>query len=72
MLQIKDFRETKAYQEALEEGRKRTREEIALRLLAEDFSVPKIVALTGLPQRQVRILRKNLRNYPRTPKPTPI
>jgi len=60
MLQIKDFRETKVYQEALEEGRAEGREEIALRLLSKDFPVPKVVALTGLPLRQVRILRKKL------------
>ncbi|MCI0379151.1 MAG: Rpn family recombination-promoting nuclease/putative transposase [Gemmataceae bacterium] len=63
MLQIKDFRETKVYQEALEEGieqgREETREEIALRLLKKRHSAQEVAELSGLSLRQVQRLRKN-------------
>jgi predicted transposase/invertase (TIGR01784 family) len=62
MLQIKDFRETKVYQEALEEGLekglKEGREEIAVRLLAKQFAVAEVAELTGLPLPRVKRLKK--------------
>ncbi len=62
MLQIKDFRETKDYQEALEEGieqgREQTREEIALRLLKKKHPAQEVAELSGLSLRQVQSLRK--------------
>lgn len=66
MLQIKDFRETKVYQEireeGLERGRVETRTAIAKRLLQEKFSVREVVEYTGLPLRQVQKLRKKIAN----------
>jgi predicted transposase/invertase (TIGR01784 family) len=66
MLQVNDFRETKVYQEALEEGREEGKrlgvaeasEAIARRLLAEGLSAAKIAAITGLTQAQVKKLKK--------------
>jgi predicted transposase/invertase (TIGR01784 family) len=58
MLQIKDFRETKVYQEALEEGRKEGLREVALRLLAKAHSVAEVAQLTGLSIQRVRALKK--------------
>ena len=65
MLQIKDFRETKVYQEALQEGREeglekgleQGRREIALRLLAKGHSVAEVAELTGLSAQRVRALK---------------
>jgi predicted transposase/invertase (TIGR01784 family) len=62
MLEIKDFRETKIYREALEEGlekgREQERAEIAARLLARQFSPAEVARLTGLSVQRVRSLRK--------------
>ena len=72
MLQIRDFRETKVYQEAREEGleegreqgreqgRTETQEEIAQRLLKRKVTVKEIVNLTGLSAKQVERLRKQI------------
>src|SRR5258708_882214 len=43
MLQVSDVRQTRVYQEALEEGIEKGREEVALRLLKMDLPVKKIV-----------------------------
>jgi predicted transposase/invertase (TIGR01784 family) len=58
MIQIKDFRETKVYQEALAEGREVEREEIAARLLAKGIPVSEVASLTDLPLARVRSLKK--------------
>jgi predicted transposase/invertase (TIGR01784 family) len=58
MLQIKGFRETKVYQEALEEGREEGLREVALRLLAKEHSVAEVAELTGLSIQRVRTLKK--------------
>jgi predicted transposase/invertase (TIGR01784 family) len=66
MLQIRDFRETKVYREAreegleegLEKGLEEGRREIALRLLAKKHSVAEVAELTGLSVQRVRALKK--------------
>jgi predicted transposase/invertase (TIGR01784 family) len=60
MLKIKDFRETRVYQEGREEGREATREEIALRLLKKSLPTNEIASLTGLSAKQVEKLRKQI------------
>ena len=65
MLKVKDLRETRVYQEALEEGEAKGlekglakgREEIALRLLAENLPVAKIAELTSLTVQRIRRLK---------------
>jgi predicted transposase YdaD len=55
MIEVTDVRKTRVYQDARQEGR----EEVALRLLARDFSVSEVADLTGLSVAHVRKLKKN-------------
>jgi predicted transposase/invertase (TIGR01784 family) len=74
MLQIKDFRETRVYKEALEEGidqglekgmekgmekgRELEREQIALRLLDKGLAATEIADVTGLSVQRIRSLKR--------------
>jgi len=58
MLQVTDIRQTRVYQEALEEGREEGREEVAMNLLKIDRPIKEIVAVTGLTLAQIRKLKK--------------
>jgi predicted transposase/invertase (TIGR01784 family) len=58
MLQVNDLRDTKIYQEALEEGEEKTKEAIAMRLLAKKFSLEEIAEVTGLSLAAIKRLRK--------------
>ncbi len=62
MLQITNFRETRVFQEALEEGLEKGREEIVLRLLAQKFSVAEVAEWTGLPVARVKSLKRKMSN----------
>jgi len=62
MLQVSDVRQTRVYQEALEEGREegmeKGREEIALKLLKLHVPAKTIAEATGLTAAQIRKLKK--------------
>lgn len=58
MLELTDIRETKVFQEALEEGREAALEQVALRSLAKGFSVADVAELTGLAVAHVKRLKK--------------
>ncbi len=70
MLQVSDFRETKVYQEALEEGIvkgmekgmekgvEQTKEAFARRLLAKKYRLEEIADLTGLSVTAIKRLKK--------------
>jgi predicted transposase/invertase (TIGR01784 family) len=58
MLQVNDFRETKVYQEALEEGIEKGIENVALRLLVKKLSLEEIAEVTGLSVAALRQLKK--------------
>lgn len=68
MLQIRDLRETKVYQEAreegleqgLEQGRVETRQKIAERMLRRKIPTADIAAFTGLSAKEVERLRKKI------------
>ncbi len=70
MLQITNLRETRVFQEALEEGLEKGREEglekgreeIVLRLLAKKFSVAEVAEWTGLPLARVKTLKRRTSN----------
>lgn len=61
MLQVNDFRETKIYQEAFEEGREETKEAIAKRLLAKKRPLAEIADVTGLSVAALKQLKKKPR-----------
>jgi predicted transposase/invertase (TIGR01784 family) len=58
MLQVTDFSQTRVYQEALEEGRTKERETVALRLLKMGRPIAEIAEATGLTPAQIRKLGK--------------
>ncbi|REJ57220.1 MAG: hypothetical protein DWQ51_03250 [Microcystis wesenbergii TW10] len=64
MFSLSDLRETKVYQEALEEGKEEGKEEkarqIALKMLSAGFSVPEIARFTDLsPDAIEQLQRRN-------------
>ena len=58
MLEVTDIRQTRVYQEALEEGREEGREAVARKMLKLDRSIAEIAEMTGLTPTQVRKLGK--------------
>ena len=58
MLKVSDIRKTRVYQEALEEGRKDEKAEVAVRLLGMDRPLDEIAAATGLNLAQIKRLKK--------------
>ncbi|AOC52005.1 hypothetical protein amyaer_1270 [Microcystis aeruginosa NIES-2481] len=67
MFSLSDLRETKVYQEALEEGKEEGKEEkarqIALKMLSAGFSVPEIAQFTDLSPATIEELqRQNARD----------
>ncbi len=58
MLQVTDVRQTRVFQEALEEGREEGIEAVALRLLKMGRPVAEIVQATELTPAQIRKLSK--------------
>ena len=59
MLTISDFRQTRVYQEALEEGMEKGVEKVALWMIKKNWPIAEIVEATGLSAVQVRKLKKN-------------
>jgi predicted transposase/invertase (TIGR01784 family) len=58
MLQVNDFRETRVYQEALEEGAVKAIDVVARRMLAKGVSESEIAEFTGLSVADIRRLKK--------------
>ncbi|AKE63614.1 hypothetical protein MYAER_1256 [Microcystis aeruginosa NIES-2549] len=66
MFSLSDLRETKVYQEALEEGKEEGKEEkarqIALKMLSAGFSIPEIARFTDLSPDAIEQLQRQQRN----------
>ncbi len=58
MLQVTDVRETRVFQEALEEGRDETLKKIVVGMLDADRPVAEIVKITGLSASRIRAIKK--------------
>jgi len=66
MFSLSDLRETKVYQEALEEGKEEGRQEgkeekarqIALKMLSAGFSIPEIARFTDLSPNAIEQLQR--------------
>ncbi|MFM7354301.1 MAG: hypothetical protein ACKO1G_15045, partial [Microcystis aeruginosa] len=66
MFSLSDLRETKVYQEALEEGEEKGKEEkarqIALKMLSAGFSIPEIAQFTDLSPVTIEQLQRQQHN----------
>jgi predicted transposase/invertase (TIGR01784 family) len=66
MFSLSDLRETKVYQEALEEGKEEGKEEkarqIALKMLSAGFSIPEIAQFTDLSPDAIEQLQRQQHN----------
>jgi predicted transposase YdaD len=63
MFSLSDLRETKVYQEALEEGKEEKARQIALKMLSAGFPIPEIARFTDLsPDALKELQRQNARN----------
>jgi predicted transposase/invertase (TIGR01784 family) len=68
MLQVNDVRETRVFQEALEEGLEKgkqigvaeTKEDVARRLLAKKYPLQEIAEISGLSLAQVKKLKREV------------
>ncbi len=58
MLQVSNVRQTRVYQEALEEGMEKARTEMAMTLLEMDLANEMIIKATGLTSARFRKLKK--------------
>lgn len=67
MLQVESIRETRVFQEALEEGRQEGMETIARRLLAKKYPLKEIADLTGLSAAQIKRLKQKPAGKKRQP-----
>jgi predicted transposase/invertase (TIGR01784 family) len=66
MFSLSDLRETKVYQEALEEGKEEGKEEkarqIALKMLSAGFPIPEIAQFTDLSPDAIEELQRQQHN----------
>jgi predicted transposase/invertase (TIGR01784 family) len=66
MFSLSDLRETKVYQEALEEGEEKGKEEkarqIALKMLSAGFPIPEIAQFTDLSPDAIEQLQRQQHN----------
>ncbi|MDB9421357.1 hypothetical protein [Microcystis aeruginosa] len=66
MFSLSDLRETKVYQEALEEGEEKGKEEkarqIALKMLSAGFPIPEIAQFTDLSPNAIKQLQRQQHN----------
>lgn len=60
MLQVTDVRQTRVFQEALEEGREKALLEVAIQLLRLGRPIAEVVKATGFTAAKVRALKKKL------------